>query len=440
MTPSTHHLNPDQRAPLRVAIVGLGTVGGGVIRLLEENAELIARRAGRRIVITAINARDRSRDRGFDLSRYRWVDDPLTLAQDPEVDAIIEVVGGSEGVALDVARAAIAAKKPFVTANKAMIAHHGMELAAVADASDTPLKFEAAVAGGIPVIKALREGASANRIERVYGILNGTCNFILTKMESEGRSFDDVLSEAQKLGYAEADPTFDVDGIDASHKLSILAAICFGTQLDFEGVAIQGIRSVSADDIREAEELGYHIRLIGMAEVREDGLFQYVMPCLVPTEHPLGYVPGSLNAVVAEGNFVGRLFLEGAGAGDGPTASAVVADIIDVARDEFGTAFAMPVNLLESLPRADAAKHVGKSYVRLHVADRTGVLAEIAIAMRDAGVSVESFIQRSAQDGQALIALVTHEGEAGAVDAALATLAQSPSVVSPPVRMPILTL
>ena len=438
MSPS-HQPGPD-RPPLRIALAGLGTVGAGVLRLLEENRDLIARRAGRPIIVTAISARDRSKDRGIDLSPYRWEDDMAGMARLADVDCVVELIGGADGPALTLARGALAAGKAFVTANKAMIAHHGMDLARTADAADTPLKFEAAVAGGIPVIKALREGASANRIQRVYGILNGTCNFILTKMEAEGRDFADVLAEAQALGYAEADPAFDIDGIDAAHKLSILGAMCFSTRLDFAAISTTGIRSVTAADIAEATALGYRIRLIGMAQQGDAGLLQRVAPCLVHADHPLAYVPGSLNAVVAEGNFVGRLFLEGAGAGDGPTASAVVADIIDVARDEYGPAFGAPVDTLETPGHADPGADVGKHYLRLTVADRTGVLAEIATAMRDAHVSVESFIQRGAQDGAALIVMVTHECAARDVDAAIAALADSPNLIAAPLRMPILAL
>ncbi len=437
------------RGPLRIAVAGLGTVGIGVIRLLEANAELIARRAGRRIDVVAVSARNRQKARGIDLSPYRWEDDMDDLAALDDVDAVVELVGGSDGPALTCARNTLRSGKALITANKAMIAHHGMELARIADAADIPLKFEAAVAGGIPVIKALREGASANHIAKVYGILNGTCNFILTRMEASlkdgsGRDFADVLTEAQARGFAEADPGFDIDGVDAAHKLSILAAMCFGTRLDFAAVATSGIRDILPADIREAEALGYRVRLIGMAE-QHDGagsgsMSQSVQPCLVHEDHPLGYVPGSLNAVVAEGNFVGRLFFEGAGAGDGPTASAVVADIIDVARDEYGPAFAMPVDQLEiSVPADPGARH-GKSYVRLMVEDRTGVLAEIAIAMRDSGVSVESFIQRGTQDGAALIAMVTHECAASAVQAAADRLAASPHLLGRPMVMPILAL
>jgi homoserine dehydrogenase len=438
MTPP--HRPAADRPPLRIALAGLGTVGIGVLKLLAENAALIERRAGRPIIVTAITARDRHKDRGIDLSPYQWTDDMTALAARDDVDAVVELIGGADDPAHTLARSSLAAGKAFVTANKAMIAHHGMDLARTADAADTPLKFEAAVAGGIPVIKALREGASANRIQRVYGILNGTCNFILTKMEMEGRDFADVLAEAQALGYAEADPAFDIDGVDAAHKLSILGAMCFSTRLDFAAVSTTGIRSITAADIREASALGYRVRLIGMAEQSDAGLVQRVEPSLVHADHPLAYVPGSLNAVVAEGNFVGRLFFEGAGAGDGPTASAVVADIIDVARDEYGPAFGSPVDSLVTLGNADPGAAVGKHYLRLTVADRTGVLAEIATAMRDANVSIESFIQRGSSAGTALIVMVTHDCATRNVESAIAALAGSPSLIAPPLRMPILAL
>jgi len=439
MSPSPAPTAP--RPPLRVALAGIGVVGGGVVRLLETNRELIARRAGRPIEVVAVSARDRHKDRGIDLSAYRWEDDMGALVAADDVDVVVEMVGGADGPALTLARQTLAAGKALVTANKAMIAHHGLDLARLAEDKDTPLKYEAAVAGGIPVIKAIREGASANAIARVYGILNGTCNYILTLMEREGASFADALTAAQAEGYAEADPSFDVDGIDAAHKLSILAALCFGTRLDIDAVAAAGIRGLIAADIREAAALGHRVRLIGMAERDAGGLYQKVQPCLVPADHPLAYVPGALNAVVAEGNFVGRLFFEGAGAGAGPTASAIVADIIDIARDEYGPAFAMPVEALDQAPAADAGARVGKHYVRLVVEDRIGVLAEIATAMRDAGVSIESFIQRGDEEGGGVvIALVTHEGPARAIDAALDTLAASDHVVGAPMHMPILAL
>jgi len=425
--------------PLRVALAGLGTVGGGVIKLLEANRDLITRRASRPIEIVAVSARDRHRDRGVDISSLAWSDDPVALASRDDVDVVVELIGGSDGPALALSRASIAAGKAFVTANKAMIAHHGVELAQAAEAANVALKYEAAVAGGIPVIKGLREGAAANVITHVYGILNGTCNYILTTMESEGRDFGEVLADAQALGYAESDPSFDIDGIDAAHKLSILATLSFGTRLDFDAVNITGIRDVLAGDIAQARALGFRVRLVGLAASGAEGLFQRVHPCLVPASHPLAHVAGSMNAVVAEGNFVGRLFFEGRGAGEGPTASAVVADLIDIARGEYGPAFAMPVASLAHPGTADPGKRIGRAYLRFTVADRTGVLAELTAAMRDAGVSIESMIQRGeAPGGGVLVVMTTHEGPESAVSAALSALSGSPSLVGTPMMMPIL--
>ncbi|MES2442623.1 MAG: homoserine dehydrogenase [Pseudomonadota bacterium] len=426
-------------APLRVALAGLGTVGAGVIRLIDTNGDLIARRAGRPIEIVAVSARDRARDRGVDISRFDWIDDPAELARHPQADVIVELVGGSDGPALSLARATFAAGKSLVTANKAMVAHHGLELAQAAERADVAFKFEAAVAGGVPVIKGLREGAAANVIARVYGILNGTCNFILSKMEAEGRDFADILAEAQRLGFAEADPSFDIDGVDAAHKLSILASVAFGTRPAFGDVRVAGIRHVVAADIAEAAALGYRVRLLGIADSGPAGLFQRVHPHLVPLSHPLSHVVGSINAVVAEGNFVGRLLFEGAGAGDGPTASAVVADLIDIARGEFGPPYAMPVESLAAQGPADSGERRGRAYVRFTVADRVGVLAEIAAAMRDAGVSIESLMQRGANpDGNVLVAIVTHEGPERCVAQALERLRGSPSLVGDPMWMHIL--
>ncbi len=425
--------------PLKIALAGLGTVGAGVIKLLDANAALIARRAGRPIEVVAVSARDRNRDRGVDLSRFQWVDDPVALAGLDGIDAVVELIGGSDGPALALARKTIAHGRAFVTANKAMIAHHGLDLAQACEAEASAFKYEAAVAGGIPVIKGLREGAAANEIASVYGILNGTCNYILTTMEREGRGFDDVLADAQALGYAEADPSFDVDGIDAAHKLSILASLSFGTRIDFGRVATRGIRDVLAGDIAQAKALGYRVRLVGRAAAAPDGLVQSVQPCLVPVSHPLAHVAGAMNAVVAEGNFVGRLFFEGRGAGEGPTASAVVADLIDIARGEFGPAFAMPVAALADGGAADAGRNPGRFYLRFTVADRPGVLAEITAAMRDANVSIESMIQRGeAPDGGVLLVMTTHECPAAHVAAALSTLDGSPSLVGAPMVMPIL--
>lgn len=424
---------------LRVALAGLGTVGAGVIKLIDANRDLIERRAGRPIEIVAISARDRNRDRGVDLSGYQWVDDTTSLAGHPDVDVVVELIGGSDGPALVLARNTIAANRAFVTANKAMIAHHGLELAEQAEQQGVAFKYEAAVAGGIPVIKGLREGAAANEISGVFGILNGTCNYILSTMESEGRDFAEVLAEAQALGYAEADPSFDIDGVDAAHKLSILASLAFGTAIDFDGVDIRGIRHVIAADIVEADSLGHRIRLVGMASAESGGLLQRVQPCLVPLAHPLAHVTGSLNAVVAEGNFVGRLFLQGRGAGEGPTASAVVADLIDIARGETGPAFAMPVASLARTGRAPSGERTARTYLRFIVADRAGVLAEITAAMRDADVSIESLSQRGVTaEGAAVVAMVTHECREANIAKALALLEGSDSLMAAPMVMPIL--
>ncbi|URW75386.1 homoserine dehydrogenase [Sphingomonas donggukensis] len=425
--------------PLRIALAGLGTVGGGVVRLLDTNRDLIERRAGRAIEIVAVSARDRTKDRGIDLSRFDWTDDTSALAHHPRADVVVELIGGSDGPALTLARATLSAGKAFVTANKAMLAHHGLELAQAAEASGVALKFEAAVAGGVPVVKGLREGAAANAIDRVYGILNGTCNFTLSKMEAENRDFAEVLAEAQALGFAEADPSFDIDGIDAAHKLSILASLAFGTQPAFGDVAITGIRHVLGADIAEAAALGYRVRLVGVAEAGASGLFQRVHPHLVPIDHPLAHTTGSLNAVVADGNFVGRLFFQGRGAGDGPTASAVVADLIDIARGEYGAPYAMPAAALTRPATADAGDRRSRAYLRFAVVDKVGVLAEIAAAMRDAGVSIESLIQRGASpDGHVLVAIVTHEGPERCVAAALEKLRGSQSLAGEPMWMHIL--
>lgn len=426
-------------APLRIALAGLGTVGAGVIRLLDANRELISRRAGRPIEVVAVSARDRSKNRGIDLGRFRWDDDMDDMASHDDVDAVVELIGGADGPALTLARNALKSGKPFVTANKAMIAHHGLALAKAAEEKGVALKYEAAVAGGIPVIKGLREGAAANDISRVYGILNGTCNYILTTMEKEGRDFADVLKEAQEKGFAEADPTFDIDGIDAAHKLAILASLSFGTALDFASVATTGIRHVTAQDIVEADDLGYRVRLVGSAIGNGQGLLQRVSPMLIPTSHPLAHIDGATNAVVAEGNFVGRLLFQGAGAGEGPTASAVVADLIDIARGEIGPAFAMPVASLKDCCPADQGDRVERYYARFGVVDRTGALAEITAAMRDSDVSIASVTQQGhTSEGGVFVAVVTHETKARCIDDMVRRLNASEMVIGDPLVIPLL--
>ncbi|WP_194745335.1 homoserine dehydrogenase [Thermaurantiacus tibetensis] len=425
--------------PLSVGLAGLGTVGAGVVRLLAANADLVAARAGRPIRVSAVSARDRARARGVDLSPFAWEDDATRLAARDDVDVVVELVGGADGPALTLARATLGAGKPLVTANKAMLAHHGLELAMLAETAGAALRFEAAVAGGIPVIKGLREGAAANRLARVYGILNGTCNYILSRMAAEGLEFADVLADAQAHGYAEADPSFDIDGVDAAHKLALLSALAFGTPPDLGLLDIEGIRQVRLADVRQAEALGYEIRLVGLAERHGEALAQRVAPCLVPRAHPLASVTGPLNAVVAEGDFVGRLLFVGAGAGAGPTASAVVADLIAIARGESGPAFSTPAAALAPLPAASPAARAGRFYLRLRVEDRPGVLADLTAILRDAGVSIESLNQpASGAEGTALVVMVTHDCAETAARAAVASMARLPAVAEPPLLMPLL--
>ncbi len=419
--------------PLSVGVAGLGVVGGGVLRLLHDNAGLVAARAGRPITVAAVSARDRSRDRGVSVGELRWHDDPVSLARDPAVDVVVELIGGSDGPARATVEAALAAGKPVVTANKALLAVHGAALGARAEQAGVPLAFEAAVAGGIPVIKALREGLAGNRIDRIAGILNGTCNYILTTMRDQGREFADVLADAQRLGYAEADPSFDVDGIDAAHKLAILAALAFNRPVDFATVHVEGIRQVSAVDIAFANELGYRIKLLGIARRTEGGVETRVHPCMVRATSPIGQVDGVFNAVEAEGDFVGRVMMSGRGAGAGPTASAVVADLVDVARGRATPVWGAADAALSDLAAVPMMAHRGAYYLRLMVVDRAGVIADVAAALRDAGVSLESMLQRGRSEGEPVpVVLVTHDTNEADMRAALAQIAALDAVVEPP--------
>lgn len=423
----------EDRKPLRVGIAGLGVVGAGVVGVLQRNAKEIAARAGRPIEVVAVAARDRTRDRGVNLSQVAWADSAADLTGRNDIDVFVELIGGSEGVAREAVESALARSLPVVTANKALLAHHGAALARMAEAKGVTLAFEAAVAGGIPVIKVLREGLAANRFSRVYGILNGTCNYILTKMRQEGRDFTDVLTDAQKLGYAEADPTFDVDGIDAAHKLSILAAVAFGADVAFDKVHVEGIRHVSAVDITFAEELGYRIKLLGIAARTDAGLEQRVHPCMVPVDSAIASVEDVYNAVVAEGDAVGTSMLVGRGAGAGPTASAVVSDLIDLARGVTVPTFAVPVGDMEPIPSVSIDKHRGAYYVRLMVLDQPGVIADIAGALRDEKVSMEAMIQRGRNPGEIVpVVLTTHETDEAAMRRALARIDAIPAVTEPP--------
>jgi homoserine dehydrogenase len=419
--------------PLSVGIAGLGTVGGGLLKLLRDNAEIVSARAGRPIAVTAVSARDRLKDRGVAVTGLRWYDDPVALASDPGVDVVVELIGGSDGPARALAEATIGAGKPLVTANKALLAVHGAELARSAEERGVALGFEAAVAGGIPAIKALREGLAGNRISNVAGILNGTCNYILTQMRERGREFADVLADAQKLGYAEADPSFDIDGVDAAHKLAILAALAFGRPVSFDDVHVEGIRRISALDIAFASELGYRIKLLGIARQTEAGIETRVHPCMVPQTAPIARVDGVFNAVVAEGDFVGRVMLEGRGAGAGPTASAVAADLIDIARGRFTPVWGAAASALSSVPSVPMSSHVGAYYLRLMVVDRPGVIADVTAILRDIGVSLESMLQRGRSPGEAVpVVLVTHETRESAMRQALDRISALPTVMEEP--------
>ncbi|MFP6757782.1 MAG: homoserine dehydrogenase [Alphaproteobacteria bacterium] len=418
--------------PLKIAIAGLGTVGVGTVTVLRDNHDLLAARCGRAFDLVAVSARDRAKDRGLDLSDIAWVDAAPDLAA-TEADVVIELIGGADGVALDLVRAALGRGKAVVTANKALIALHGTELARLAEDNDTVLAFEAAVAGGIPIVKALREGLAANRLTRVYGILNGTCNYMLSDMRATGRAFDTVLAEAQDLGYAEADPSFDVDGIDAAHKLAILASLAFGAEVDFDAVHVEGIRPIDPVDIAYADELGYRIKLLGIARMTDDGLEQRVHPCMVASDTPIAGVEGVLNAVVGEGDFVDTTVYEGRGAGAGPTASAVVADLIDIARGNRVPAFSIPATQLRAFAPVSIERRIGAYYIRLMVVDRPGVMADIAGCLRDHAVSMEALMQRGRDPDEAVpVVMTTHDVVEASMTAALAQIAALDSVVEPP--------
>ncbi|MGR3492673.1 MAG: homoserine dehydrogenase, partial [Shimia sp.] len=386
--------------PLRLGIAGLGTVGVGVIKMVRQNAKLLSARTGREITISAVSARTRDKDRGVPLNRYDWEDDPVALARRDDVDVFVELMGGSDGPAKAATEAALAAGKHVVTANKAMLALHGQVLAEAAEGAGAQLRYEAAVAGGIPIIKALLEGLAGNEITRVMGVMNGTCNYILTRMETAGLPYEEVFAEADALGFLEADPTLDVGGIDAGHKLAILSSIAFGTQVDFDGVALQGIDRVTIEDIRQAADMGFRIKLLGVAQMTGRGLEQRMTPCLVPASSPLGQLEGGTNMVVVEGDNSGQIVLRGAGAGEGPTASAVMSDICDIARGTALPVFGQPAATLTKASRAKAVTPA-PYYLRLSLTDRPGALAKVAGALGEAGVSIDRMRQYGHDDGTA---------------------------------------
>jgi homoserine dehydrogenase len=419
--------------PLKVAIAGLGTVGAGTVALLRRNAAQIEHHTGRKIEVVAVSARDRARSRTIDIDGVPWYDDPVAMAAAPGIDVVVELIGGSDGVARKVVTTALEHGRHVVTANKALLAHHGNEIAHLAESKKISLGFEAAVAGGIPILKALREGLAANHVLRVCGILNGTCNYILSQMRETGRDFAAVLKEAQVLGYAEADPSFDIDGIDAAHKLALLASVAFGSQVDFAGVYVEGIRHITALDIAFAQDLGYRIKLLGLARPTEYGLEQRVHPCMVLLSAPLAHVENVFNAVMVEGDFVGRLTLEGRGAGADPTASAVVADLLDIAAGRGAPGFGVPASSLQKRPSAPMARRSGAYYVRLMVVDRPGVIADITAAFRDESVSMEQFLQRGRSPGEAVpVVLTTHDTVEASMVRALGRIGGLDTVVEPP--------
>lgn len=421
-----------------VAIAGLGTVGVGVIKILEEHKALLADRSGTALEIVAVSARERGKDRGVDLAKYTWCDNAVDMASLDTVGVVIELIGGSDGPAYTLAKETLKQGKHFITANKALIATHGFELAELAEASGGILRFEAAVAGGIPIVKALSEGLAANRVSGLYGILNGTCNYILTRMEREGLDFDVILKDAQDLGYAEADPTFDIDGIDTAHKTVILAALAFGCKPDLENISVDGIRHISSIDIEYARELGYRIKLLGVARQTEKGIEQRVHPCMVAKNSAIADVHEAINAVVVECDYVGQTVYEGAGAGEGPTASAVVADVMDVARGSSTPAFCVPAAKLKTSVPVPFSEQKGRFYIRLRVEDQPGVIADITAVLRDQDLSIDSFLQRGeAKSGGVYVVFTTHRALESAMKKSMVKLQQLSSVLEKPAMLRI---
>ena len=422
--------------PLRLGIAGLGTVGAGVVKIIRQKAALLEARSGRPISISAVSARNRVKDRGVPLDSYAWEDDPVALAKRDDVDVFVELMGGSDGPAKAATEAALRAGKDVVTANKALLAHHGQALAEAAEKAGAVLRFEAAVAGGIPVVKALTEGLAGNDITRVMGVMNGTCNYILTRMESAGLTYDQAFAEADGLGYLEADPNLDVGGIDAGHKLSLLAAIAFGTQVAFDAVELEGIGRISIEDIRQAADMGYKVKLLGVCQMTGRGLEQRMSPCLVPATSPLGQLEGGTNMVVIEGDQVGQVVLRGPGAGEGPTASAVLGDVIDIARGTRVSTFGQPAASLELVKPAQTATPA-PYYLRLILLDKPGALAKVAAALGEAGVSINRMRQRSHDQNTAPVLIVTHKTTRAALDNALAAMVGTKVVEGEPVALRI---
>jgi homoserine dehydrogenase len=423
-------------APVRLGIAGLGTVGTGVVKIVQRQANLLARRCGRPVVITAVSARSRDKDRGVSIKAYAWEDDPVALASRDDVDVFVELMGGEDGPAKAATEAAIAHGKHVVTANKAMLAHHGQALAEAAEAAGLNLRFEAAVAGGIPVVKALTEGLAGNAITRVMGVMNGTCNYILTRMDDAGLTYEEAFAEADGLGYVEADPELDVGGIDAGHKLSLLASIAFGTRVAFDDMRLEGIGRISIDDIRRAGDLGYKIKLLGVAQMTGRGLEQRMTPCLVPSASPLGQLVGGTNMVVIEGDAVEQIVLRGPGAGEGPTASAVMGDVCDIARGITIPVFGQPAASLDPAPPANA-ESPACFYLRLLLVDKPGALAKVATVLGENGISIDRMRQYDHPGADAPVLIVTHKTARPNLDTALAALPGTGVVAGAPVALRI---
>lgn len=418
---------------LRIGIAGLGTVGCGLIGFVVGNGPL-----SRAVTITGVSARTRDRQRDADISPYAWFDDPVALAQSPDVDVFVELMGGSEGSAKAAVEAALKAGKHVVTANKALLAEHGAALAALAAANNAEIRYEAAVAGGIPIIKALREGLAANTITAVSGILNGTCNYILTEMDTSGRTFADILVDAQRIGYAEADPTLDVSGADAGHKLAILSAIAFGGNPDFAALRLEGIQAIEPLDLESAKFLGRRVKLLAKASRVGNEIVASVRPTLLAAEHPLARVNGGLNAVVVDADPVGRLTMIGAGAGAGPTASAVAGDLLDLSHGDQRPVFSGPGDATGiSGSSQQAAEHL-KYYVRLRVADKAGTIARVTDTLAKHLVSIESFLQKPPEDASRVaIVLTTQATLETTLHEALDELFRLDVVVEKPILMPL---
>ncbi len=429
--------------PLRLGLAGVGTVGVGVVRLLQAHGKSLSERVGRPIELVAVCARHPLRDRGVDLSTYRWFEDARELAADPSIDVFVELIGGEDGIAKEAIEVAIRSGKHVVTANKALLAHHGATLAGLAERKGVALNFEAAVAGGIPIVKVMRESLVGNSLNRVYGILNGTCNYILTVMQEEGRPFAEVLAEAQANGYAEADPTFDIGGFDTAHKLSLLTSLAFGTKVSLDTIHIEGIESIAPADIEAAAELGYRIKLLGVALKTDSGIEQRVHPTMVPEHSALAEVHGVSNCIAVEGDFMGDVMLVGAGAGERPTASSVVSDIADIARGLVLPAFVTPARQLKPYKRARMRAHEGGYYIRLSVYDKPGAIAAIAGRMAEQSISLASIVQRPEIDGaepprrrlagqRVKLFLITHETLEASIRRALTAIEKDKHVAETP--------